>query len=225
MAGIYKVAVPLRKPGDPVPLTVVEPYGYARGGIVVLHEFHRHTPALLGLLRSLAEEGWVAVVPNLFHRVVGEPRGSVFGTDLFDAFDASFDWLIGHGVNDDCIGVLGFDEAGTAAFLVATNRPVGAAVSIGPRGLLVPLAAQAQALVDAAPQLQAPWLGLFGADDPDTPVDHVDKLTDAVASAPVAANIVTYEGLRHRADEGGPMDDELIDALTRVFDWFDSFLR
>ena len=128
----------------------------------------------------------------------------------------------------DCIGVLGFDEAGTAAFLVAATRPVAAAVSVAARGIVEPLAATAPALVKAAAQLQAPWLGLFGIDDPATPAPQVDQLAEAVATAPVATHIVRYAGLRHRADrtdDVGPPDDELVDAQTRVFDWFDSFLR
>lgn len=228
MAGIYQDAAPLRTSATLVPIAVVEPPGHARGGIVVLHEAHRLSDALLGLLRQLAGEGWLAVAPDLFHRVEGDPDQGVFGDDLFEDVDACLDWLTGRGVQPDCIGVLGFDEAGTAAFLVAATRPVAAAVSVAARGIVEPLAATAPALVKAAPRLQAPWLGLFGIDDPATPAPQVDQLAEAVAAAPVATHIVRYTGLRHRADrtdDVGPPDDELVDAQTRVFDWFDSFLR
>ena len=238
MQGIFKDTAPLRIDGedgggavtvDVVPVTAVEPEGHARGGIVVLHESREFTPALLDLLKSLAGEGWIAVAPNLFHR--DSSVDEVFGEDLFADFDACFDWLTGRGVFADCIGALGFDDAGTAAFLVATNRPIGAAVSVAARGIVEPLDANASALIEVAASLQAPWLGLYGADDPETPAEHVEQLRDAVAQASVATNVVSYAGLEHRPDRPATgvddysAGDALLDAQTRIFDWFDANLR
>lgn len=208
-----------------VPITVVEPEGNSRGGIVVLHESREFTASLRELMGALATEGWTVVAPNLFHRVNGEPAHEVFGEDLFDDFDACFDWLTRRGVFPDTIGVLGFDTAGTAAFLVATNRPIGAAVSVAAPGILEPLTTEADALVHAAPHLQAPWLGLYGTDDPATPAAHVDQLRDATSRAAVASLVITYAGRHHRADHPGAEDADLIDSQTRIFDWFDSNLR
>ena len=240
MSGIFKDAAPLRvtdegtDAAETVPVTAVEPDGHARGGIVVLHESREFTDSMTNLMQSLANEGWIAVAPYLFHRAAEDSDAEVFGDTLFDDFDACFDWLTSRGVFKDCVGVLGFDDAGTAALLVATNRPIGAAVSVAARGIVAPLAEKAPALVDAAPQLQAPWLGLYGEDDPEAPPDHVEKLRDAIAKASVATNIVSYGGLRHRADtESGTASGDdyessaevLVDAQTRIFDWFDSNLR
>ncbi|MFC3963929.1 dienelactone hydrolase family protein [Nocardia jiangsuensis] len=238
MPGTYDDIAPLRRgdgadgdqttassPVDRVPITVLEPEGNARGGIVLLHESRERGPGLRDLMTALAAEGWTVVTPDLFHRVTGEPEHEVFGDELFADFDACFDWLTAHGVFPDCVGVLGFDTAGTAAFLVATNRPIGAAVSVAARGLTEPLAAEAEALVQAAPRLQAPWLGLFGADDP---ADDVEKLRDAGAAASVATLVVTYPDAKHRADRPAEDEDDdpvRVDAQTRIFDWFDSNLR
>ncbi|MEV6136490.1 dienelactone hydrolase family protein [Nocardia sp. NPDC051990] len=246
MSGIYDDIAPLRSRDDIisgsdsqestdnrhriasalVPITVAEPEGNARGGIVVLHEAREFTGSLLELMRALASEGWMVVTPNLFHRTNSEPAQEVFGDELFDDFDACFDWLTRRGVFPDCVGVLGFDHAGTAAFLVATNRPVGAAVSVAASGIVEPLTDEADALIRAAPNLQAPWLGLFSADDPDTPPVQVDQLRDAAASAAVASLVVTYPGLHHPAyRSGGDEDFDLVDSQARIFDWFDSNLR
>ncbi|WP_454194558.1 dienelactone hydrolase family protein [Nocardia sp. Marseille-Q1738] len=234
MSGTYDDMAPLRGSDQEdeqptargqVPITVVEPEGNSRGGIVVLHESRELTAALRDLMNALAGEGWTVVAPDLFHRVTGEP-GGVFGDELFDDFDACFDWLTRRGVFPDTVGVLGFDSAGTAAFLVATNRPIGAAVSVAARGIVEPLAEQVDPLVRAAPRLQAPWLGLFGADDPATPPDQVEHLRDATARADVASLVVTYPGLHHRADTAPADDDaDVVDSQTRIFDWFDSNLR
>ncbi|MEU7763852.1 dienelactone hydrolase family protein [Nocardia sp. NPDC049190] len=234
MSGTYDDMAPLRADDlederptahAQVPITVVEPEGNARGGIVVLHESRQFTGAVRNLMNALATEGWTVIAPNLFHRANGEPEAGVFGDQLFNDFDACFDWLTQHGVFPDTIGVLGFDSAGTAAFLVATNRPIGAAVSVAAQGIVEPLTEQADALVSAAPDLQAPWLGLFGADDPATPPAQVDQLRDATARAAVASLVVTYPGLYHRADTPEADDIDLADSQTRIFDWFDSNLR
>ena len=242
MPGSYLDNAPLRA-GDPgqaqdgqaatiarVPIRVIEPDGYARGGIVVLHESREFAETLLELMTTLSGEGWIVVAPNLFHR--GTDDGDqVFGEELFADFDACFDWLVGRGVFPDCTGVLGFDSAGTAAFLVATNRQIGAAVSVAAPGIDEPLTCRADALVRAASRLQAPWLGLYGADDPITPVDQVERLRDAASAAAVATLVVSYPGLHHRPDRVGfdsvdPADAEvLVAAHTRIFDWFDSHLR
>lgn len=216
-----------------VPLTAIAPEGSVRGGIVVLHESREIPESLLDLLRALALEGWLAVAPDLFHRDGDDDE--VFGENLFADFDATFDWITSRGVYPDCVGVIGFDDAGTAALIVATNRPIGAAVSVAAAGILEPLNADAVALIDAAPGLQAPWLGLYGEHDPKTPPEHIDRLREATTHASVATNIVSYGGLRHRADEtqaspgsaeyGDSTMAALVEAQTRIFDWFDSFLR
>ncbi|MFF0489305.1 dienelactone hydrolase family protein [Nocardia sp. NPDC004068] len=231
MSGLYRDHAPVRSAAAPasVPITVHEPDGPARGGIVVLHESREFADALLAFMRALAGEGWIVVAPNLFHRD-GQTAEKVFGDELFDDFDACFDWLIRRGVIADCVGVLGFDSAGTAALLVATDRRIGAAVSVAAPGIAEPLTDQATALVRAAPRLQAPWLGLYGESDAATPPEEVESLRDAAGSAAVATLVVTYPGLHHRADEPNleaHADDDgtAIDARTRIFDWFDSHLR
>ena len=91
------------------------------------------------------------------------------------------------GVFADTVGVLGFDDAGTAALLVATSRPVGAAVSVAARRESSNRSPRTRpALVEAAPDLQAPWLGSVRRGRSRTPADHVDALRDAAARAAVA---------------------------------------
>ncbi|PTR24186.1 carboxymethylenebutenolidase [Rhodococcus sp. OK519] len=242
MPGIFRDDAPLRSAADApagsrdrVPITAVEPDRPARGGIVLLHESREFGPALLDLMRALAAEGWVVAAPHLFHHEPAHSNIEVFGQSLFDDFDATFDWLVERGVYADCVGVLGFDDAGTAAMLVATNRPVGAAVSVAAGGIVEPLADDTPTLVDAAPALKAPWLGLYGEDDPRTPPEHVERLRDAVAKADAPTNIVSYVGLAHRADEppvrepsaddDDPLVVAILDAQRRIFDWFDGNLR
>ncbi len=108
-------------------------------------------------------------------------------------------------------------------------------MSVAARGIVEALSVDAQALVDAATSLQAPWLALYGEDDPSTPREHVTLLREATAKADVATLVVSYAGLAHRADEPPQLSEDadlddpdsasIIEAQTRIFDWFDSHLR
>ena len=48
--------------GSALRLTVAEPVGPVRGGIVVLHEARGMTAAARGMVEGLAAEGWLTVV-------------------------------------------------------------------------------------------------------------------------------------------------------------------
>lgn len=165
MSGIHTAAARLPDGSGQVPLTVFRPEGAIRGGIVVLHESRVFPPVLLAFMEVLAAEGWLVVAPNLFHREFTEDD-EVFGQNLFDDVDAAMDWLVRSGVYPDAVGVIGFDDAGTAALIVAANRRVGAAVTVAAHGIVQPLRPDVPALVEAVRNLQAPWLGLYGEDDP-----------------------------------------------------------
>ncbi|CAM3848871.1 dienelactone hydrolase family protein [Smaragdicoccus niigatensis] len=210
MPGFYEDEAPLRDAAGSVPLTAIEPDRPPRGGIILLHEANTLPAGLLEVMALLAGEGWIVVSPNLFHR--GKTDGEVFGADLFADFDACHDWLVGRGVFEDTVGVLGFNDAGVAALVVATNRPLGAAISIAARGILTPVAEDAPTLVDAAANIRVPWLGLYATDDPDIPAEHLSLLREAAGRSGVASNVVASA-------------DALIESQNRILDWFDSYLR
>src|SRR5690606_4661064 len=89
MSGMFNDVATLRSDADGeersgapvrVPLTVVEPEGHSRGGIVLLHESREFTGYLLEFMRTLSDEGWTVVAPDLFHRA-GTAGKEVFGQD------------------------------------------------------------------------------------------------------------------------------------------------
>ena len=211
-------------------LTVAEPESTVRGGIIVLHEARGVTDTVRSLVSSLADEGWVAVAPHLYHR---DGADEVDGEHVADQVnrltpesvladsDAAFGWLTTSGVAPDRIGVLGFDLGGAVAVKVGTRRPVGAAVSVSAPGILHPVGNQLRPLLETAPELGCPWLGIFGGDE-FAPADEVEKLRDAAASAEVATDIVRYPDANHRFDTDPASASE---AWQRTLNWFDSHLR
>ncbi|GGC75150.1 hypothetical protein GCM10011410_30580 [Hoyosella rhizosphaerae] len=205
-----------------------------------MRDFHE---PLLQFMHELADDGWLVGAPHLFHRQPPDQYSPVFGQELFDDAEATRTWLSEHGVDADCVGIIGFDSAGTAAAHVATERAYGAAVSIAPHGIREPLTNDATPLLKVIPYLQTPWLGIFGEDDPKTPPDDVQELRNAALRAPVATLLVDYPGLAHRPDDGFGMeswhdvddidefanefspDSSVTAAKQHIFEWFDSNLR
>lgn len=217
--------------GSQLRFTVVEPESTPRGGLVVAHEARGVTPAVLDLAQSLARSGWLVAVPHLYHRdgldelsEDDEIRRQVerlsTATILADT-DACRGWLDGRGISADLTGVVGFGLGGTLALLVAAQRDFGAAVTVGGIGVVSPVSPALRPLVDAAPELRCPWLGLY-AYDGETPEDEVRKLQDAAHSAQVATDLVYFTENRCGFGTDQPAAFE---AWTRTLNWFDSHLR
>jgi carboxymethylenebutenolidase len=70
--------------------------------------------------------------------------------------------------------------------------------------------------------LDAPLLGIFGAEDQGIPVDQVEKLAAAAATADVRAEVVRYPAAGHGFHRDGTayVEDAASDAWMRTLDWF-----
>jgi carboxymethylenebutenolidase len=215
--------------GGELRLTVAAPESAIRGGIVVVPDARGVTDTVWQLAEGLAGEGWLAVIPHLYHRAgVDElPEGGdleqvnscvagLSASSVEADTDASFHWLVEHGVTADRIGVVGFGLGGAVALIVATQRNLGAAVTVDGVGVVTPVAPTLPALVEVAPGLRCPWLGLYG-DDSGVSEEEVYKLRDAAHSARVATDLVHYclDTDQSTADE----------TWARTLNWFDCHLR
>jgi carboxymethylenebutenolidase len=215
--------------GSELRLTVAVPESAVRGGIVVVPEARGVTDAVWQLAGDLAGEGWLAVIPHLYHRDGADelPQGSdpeqvrshverLSGESLHADTDASLRWLARRGVTADRIGMVGFGLGGAVALIVATQRDLGAAVTIDGIGIVQPLAPTLPTLAEVAPDLRCPWLGIYGADS-EVPGPEVDKLRDAAHSAQVATHLVHY-----CVDTDQSTVEE---TRARTLNWFDCHLR
>jgi carboxymethylenebutenolidase len=211
-----------RSDGRRLRLTYAEPDGAVRGGLVVLHEMGGVTDAARFLVASLAAEGWLAVTPELGRFDADEDGVGQAGQTLLSATDTAFAWLVQRGVFGDQLGVVGFDLGGTAALVVAANRKLGAAVSVGGRGISSPASPALPALVNIAGTLTSPWLGLYGDNGDEASQAEVERLKEEAAKAKVATNVVRYPGASHRFDAD---PEAAAEAWQRVLAWFDAHLR
>jgi carboxymethylenebutenolidase len=115
---------------------------------------------------------------------------------------------------------------GSVSFFAAARWPLGAAVSFYGGGLTegrfgIP------PLIDVAPTLQTPWLGLFGDEDQTIRIDQVEALRTAVAKATVETEIVRYADAEHgfHCDARDSYHEASAkDGWQRTLQWFDSHL-
>jgi carboxymethylenebutenolidase len=223
----------------PAPLTVRTPSGPPLGGVVVIQEAFGVNEHIEDLCSRLADAGHLAVAPHLFHRT-GDP---VFGYDIDFAqigphmmaltpeglaadIDVALEHLAGAGVGRSATGVVGFCMGGTVALWTATRHEIGAAVTFYGGGVAkgrfgLP------SLVELAPALRAPWLGLYGDRDTGIPVDEVEQLRAAAAASDQPNEIVRYADAEHgfncdrRASYHEP---SATDAWQRMLSWFGQYL-
>jgi carboxymethylenebutenolidase len=187
-----------------------------RGGVVVLHEVFGLTPHMESICQRLAGQGWAALAPALFHRngapvidysdpAPGIAQMNALTPDgILADLDATTGWFNGVGRSDGAdrfngagpVGVLGFCLGGAIALYAATARDFGAAVTFYGVGL-VKGQAGLPPLVDLAPRITCPWLGLYGALDRAAPPDQVAALREAASRAAVRTDVVSYENAGH----------------------------
>ncbi len=219
---------------DETPLSIRHPEQPAVGGIVVVQEAFGVTDHIEDVCQRLADIGWLAVAPHLYHRT-GDPvlpfddfsqvrphQQALTAEDVLADVDAALAYIVDAGFPLDTAGIVGFCMGGTIALSVATQRQVGAAVTFYGSGItqerfgFLPLA-------EAAPSLRAPWLGLYGDRDAGIPVDEVEQLRAAASEAEVSTQVVRYPQAGHGFNrDGSPAYHEASarDAWMRMLDWF-----
>jgi carboxymethylenebutenolidase len=219
--------------GSALRLTIAEPVSSIRGGIVVLHEARGVTDAVRGLVSGLAGDGWLVVAPHLYHRDgadeldgaddahVQEHVDRLDSEQVMADTDTAFGWLADHDISADRMGVIGFDLGGSVALMVAAERSLGAAVTVGSGGP-TRTSGRLDKLIAAAPGLTCPWLGIYGESDGGEKDQEIERLRKAAAASEVATDVVLYPSKGHRFDAD---PDVAADAWQRTLNWFDSHLR
>ncbi len=198
----------LDTPDGPMPTYEARPDTEAKGAIVVVQEAFGLTTHITQIADRLAEAGYYAIAPAFFHRqgapvfayddyegllpVMGELSSDGIAADLTAAFEKT----AAEGFALSATGIIGFCMGGSVTFFAATERALGAAVtfygggvSTGRFGL--------PSLIDQAPSLATPWLGLYGDQDGSIPVEDVEALRQATAQASVDTDIVRYAEAGH----------------------------
>jgi len=214
------------------------PDGDVRGGAIVIQEAFGVNDHIEDVTRRLAAEGWRALAPHIFHRSDDPviPYGDIqaamthirrlTGQGLLADADACLEHLAANGLPTGRVAVTGFCMGGTVAFYLAATRPLGAASTFYGGGIAESRWPGVPAMLDLAPELRTPWLGLFGEVDQGIPVADVARLRGAAEDADVPTEIVRYPGAGHGfhcdARPQSHHEASARDAWTRTLAWFNA---
>lgn len=192
----------------PMDIIVATPTGAPRGGVVVVQEAFGLTGHIQRVAEALADAGYLAIAPALFHR----SENQVFGYTDYDKLgpvimtltretietdvDAAFDELVRLGVPADSLAIMGFCLGGTVTLETAARRELAAAVTFYGGGLSQGRFGLAPGIESAA-RLRTPWLGLYGDLDEHIPIDEVEQVRIAAASTAVDTKVVRFADADH----------------------------
>ncbi len=220
------------------PLSIHEPTGDVRGGVVVIQEAFGVNEHIEDIAARLAAEGWLAIAPHLFHRT-GDPK---FGYDDFSQVMDHMKALTADGIRADvddamvamadrgiavaATGIVGFCMGGTVALATAAEREIGAAVTFYGGGIAEGRFGLPSG-IESAHHLRAPWLGLYGDLDQGIPIDDVEHLRAAAQTSGQPTEVVRFADAAHgfNCDRRGSYHEASADdAWRRTITWFNNYL-
>jgi carboxymethylenebutenolidase len=225
----------LDHPDGAMRLYEARPEGEARAAVIVIQEAFGVNDHIEDVTRRFAAAGYHAVAPDLFHRSGGgtapyddfskvlplfeglDDAGLVRDVDTARAHLAEVGWADGQ------IGVVGFCMGGRVSLLVCLELPLGAGVGFYGGGIVTGRFPQFPPFVERVPELQVPWLGLFGDLDESIPVDDVEALREALVLAPADSEVVRYTDAGHgfHCDQRPAyVEADARDAWERTLAWF-----
>ncbi|GIH10383.1 carboxymethylenebutenolidase [Rhizocola hellebori] len=197
--------------GDDVQAYLARPEGDgSRGGVVVIHHMPGYDRATKEIVRRFAELGYDAICPNLYWReapgaapddaaAVARAQGGVPDERLVGDVAGAAAYLRALATSNGKVGTIGYCSGGRQSVLAACNLDIDAAVDC--YGAFVtgtpPEGSMRGNLVDQLPNLRAPLLGLFGAEDKYPSPEQVAELRDILAANGKVFEEHTYEDAGH----------------------------
>jgi carboxymethylenebutenolidase len=222
----------------PVPADEEIPDGVVRGALIVVQEAFGVNDHIVDVCHRFSAAGYRTVAPHLFHRegVNAIPddieqalphMAALTAEGIRADLAASREHLAAQGFALSTTGIVGFCMGGSIALIAASEEAYGAAVTFYGRGIIVGRFGLAP-LAELAPALLSPWLGLYGDQDPSIPVDEVEALRVAAASASVPTTVIRYAAAGHGFHNDARRDvynePAAKDAWTNTLDWFARYL-
>ena len=211
----------------------------ARFAVVVVQEAFGVNEHIKDVTNRLAAQGYYAVAPQLFHRdkvnalpydvELAKPHLANLHADGIRAdIEAVVKHLADQGFPLASAGMIGFCMGGSVVLAAATDHQFGAAVSFYGGGIAAGRFGFPP-LVDLAPLLRSPWLGLFGDLDPTIPPQQVELLRLEATKATVPTSVVRYaeagHGFHCDARPAAYHEAAAKDAWAKALDWFTRFLQ
>ncbi|WP_321967900.1 dienelactone hydrolase family protein [Burkholderia cepacia] len=178
--------------------------------IVLLQEIFGVNAEMREVAKLYATEGYVVVVPDLFHQFAPHIELGYGEADHAKAFDYYRRFDVEHAIRDiratvdaarklpestGQVGVLGFCLGGKLAYLAATECGVDCAVGYYGVGI--------EKSLDSARRVTVPLTLHFGATDPLNPPEAVAEIREALGSMP-NVKLYEYPDAGHAFSRSGP---------------------
>ena len=154
----------------------------------------------------LAEEGYVAVAPDLFHRITDPSvtdgitkAGQLSDPEIIADVNATVEFLRNHSaVDGERIGVTGFCMGGRVTWLAAATNPYfKAAVPYYGGNLMVPRGGADQSPFQLTDGINCPILFHFGEVDANPSQEDMRKVDDELTRLSKPHKFFTYPGADH----------------------------
>jgi len=187
---------------------------------------------------QLAEAGFVAVVPDLFHRfskeVMDGPRldrlGHLKDADIIADMNAAVDFLTANSaINEDRIGVTGFCMGGRIAWLMAASNQIFKCTVPFYGGNIMGNWGPGDTPFSMADKINCPMLFHFGAEDGNPSVADRDTFDAELKRLGKDFEFHTYDGAGHAfMDHTNPdryHEASAAAAWPRTIDFFNNHLK
>ena len=187
---------------------------------------------------QLAEAGFVAVVPDLFHRfskeVMDGPRldrlGHLKDADIIADMNAAVDFLTANSaINDDRIGVTGFCMGGRIAWLMAASNQIFKCTVPFYVGNIMGNWGPGDSPFSMSNNINCPMLFHFGAEDGNPSVADRDTFDAELKRLGKDFEFHTYDGAGHAfMDHTNPdryHEASAAAAWPRTIDFFNNHLK
>jgi carboxymethylenebutenolidase len=212
------------------------------GGVVVIHHMPGYDEATKEIVRKFASRGYLTICPNLHYRdapgaspddaaAASRAAGGVPDDRLVGDVAGAVRYLRGLPSSNGKAGTIGYCSGGRQSFLAACSLELNAAIDcygafiVGdvPEGF--PLAIRP--IVDLAPNLSCPLLGLFGAQDRTPSPEENAELERVLTKLGKTFEFHTYEDAGHAffsVNRPAYRQPAATEGWQRVFEWFDRHL-
>ena len=221
--------------GESMPGVLFGPTGEATGSVLLVSDIYGMTDFYLDLARMLAGEGFATLVVDYFFREGGLQEGTreeAFARKQrcdevrgIEDIDAAADWLGQRPEPEGSrTGVLGFCLGGTLGLDLAAERGDLAVVSYYGFPASMPGPDSAPAPIDRADIITGPILAFWGDQDPNIPVETIDKFAGLMREHGVDYEQTVYPGVGHGflaglADKNSKEDDPARDSWRRTLEF------
>lgn len=182
--------------------------------VVVIHPAGGVAEFTQGIANKLADEGYVAVCPDLFHRITDPSltdgvakAGSLNDPEVIADVNGTVDFLLNHSeIDHQRIGITGFCMGGRISWLAAATNPNFKAAAPYYGGNIMVIRGDAEkSPFELASNINCPILFHFGEIDANPSQDDMRTLDDELTRLGKPHQFYTYPHADHAfADHTGP---------------------